>query len=109
MAKPQNHFRVLLLGRFLQKTAIFDGVSRKVGVKRVVDFDLKNVYFAVGDPKKKYNLYRQIIGVPMGSPLSPALAKITCMYFENMMLQKYKHENACYIEGVRYMDDLLAL
>ena len=78
-------------------------------ILKIVDFDLKNAHFAVGDPGRIQNMYRQIIGVPMGSPLSPALAKITCMYFENIMLQRYKHEDICHIEGLRFMDDLLAL
>lgn len=78
-------------------------------IKKIVDFDLKHAIFAVGDPELAKNIYRQIIGVPMGSPLSPALAKITCMYFENIMLQKQKHEEISSIEGLRFMDDLLAL
>ena len=78
-------------------------------IRKVVEFDLANAVFAVGDPGNEHNLFRQFVGVPMGSPLSPALAKITCMYFENIFLQKIKHDDSCTLEGLRYMDDLVAL
>ena len=54
-------------------------------------------------------MFRQFVGVPMGSPLSPALAKITCMYFENILLQKIKNDQTCKLEGLRFMDDLIAI
>ena len=36
------------------------------------EFDLKNVFFTLGK-----NILKQIIGIPMGSPLSPSLAITT--------------------------------
>lgn len=78
-------------------------------ILEVVKFDLENAIFAVGSPERTHNTFRQTIGVPMGSPLSPALAKITCMFYENKLMQQLKHENICYLEGLRFMDDLLAL
>ena len=78
-------------------------------IMEVVEFDLANAIFAVGSPDDKNNIYRQFVGVPMGSPLSPALAKLTCMYFENILFQKIKHDKTCKLEGLRFMDDLIAI
>ena len=75
----------------------------------VVEFDLANAIFAVGSPDDKNNIYRQFVGVPMGSPLSPSPAKLTCMYFENILFQKIKHDKTCKLEGLRFMDDLIAI
>ena len=67
----------------------------------IVNFDLRNSYFCVGD-----TLLKQIIGMPMGSPVSPALAQIVCAYYETKMHAKNTGNNP--VEGVRYVDDLTA-
>ena len=62
-------------------------------------FDLNNVFFTLGS-----TILKQIIGIPMGSPLSPALAIIICAYAEHNFLSSihdFKLLSAC-----RYMDDL---
>ena len=43
----------------------------------IVKFDLNNAYFRIGD-----TILQQRVGIPMGSPLSPALAQIVCAWYE---------------------------
>jgi hypothetical protein len=62
-------------------------------------FDLDNVYFTLGTA-----ILKQIIGIPMGSPLSPALAIIICAYSEHKFLTSISTYK--YLTAVRYMDDL---
>jgi hypothetical protein len=62
-------------------------------------FDLDNVFFTLGS-----TTLRQIIGIPMGSPLSHALAIIICAYSEHKFLTSISSYK--YFTAVRYMDDL---
>jgi len=62
-------------------------------------FDLENVYFTLGK-----TILKQIIGIPMGSPLSPSLAIIICAHAEHIFslsILDFK-----YFFATRYMDDL---
>ena len=59
---------------------------------------------------------RQILGVPMGSPGSPAYAICICMYYEhkfNLSLRHYSTILRCptnqIIRAMRYIDDVLAI
>ena len=63
-------------------------------IREIVKIDLENAIFSVGDPKNPNNIFRQILGVPMGSPLSPALAKIVCIYFENKFLKTIENDKS---------------
>ena len=49
----------------------------------IVCMDLDNIYFKVGD-----TIMRQIHGIPMGSPLSPAMAICICAFYENKFLRE---------------------
>ena len=64
-------------------------------------FDLENVFFTLGK-----NILKQIIGIPMGSPLSPSLAIIICAYSEHKFLTSI--HSFKYFTAVRYMDDVHA-
>ena len=64
-------------------------------------FDLDNVFFTLGK-----NILKQIIGIPMGSPLSPSLAIIICAYSEHKFLTSI--HSFKYFTAVRYMDDVHA-
>ena len=75
-------------------------------------FDIHNAYF-----KCFGTILKQIVGVPMGSPGSPAYAICICMYYEHLFHLKmaqinqttnnqYNHTNIC--QGFRYIDDLFA-
>ena len=48
----------------------------------IVCFDLNNSFFTVGTFVGK-----QTCGIPMGSPISPALAVIVCAYYENKIFK----------------------
>lgn len=71
----------------------------------VIKFDLKNSYFKIGD-----RILQQRVGIPMGSPLSPALAQIVCAYYEAQTLANAARDGITNpVEGIRYVDDLTAL
>ena len=72
-----------------------------VKIVQTVIFDLQNSYCTVGD-----RVNRQIKGIPMGSPLSPALAIITCMRAEKEFISSIATDSQ-YLRGSRWMDDLL--
>ena len=66
---------------------------------RFVQFDLSNVFFTLGD-----TVLKQINGIPMGSPNSPALAIIVCAHAEHLFacsITDFAHYFA-----KRYMDDI---
>ena len=72
----------------------------------IVCFDLNNSFFTVGNFVGK-----QTCGIPMGSPISPALAVIVCAYYENKIFKAVNDwgwSNTNTIMGTRYMDDVLA-
>ncbi len=66
----------------------------------IVKFDLNNCVFTVGDVT-----LRQVIGIAMGSPLSPILAILVCAYYENKFLVSLSRNAAARVKGVRYVDD----
>ena len=73
-------------------------------IVKIVDFDLSNSFFKIGS-----FLGKQTMGIPMGSPLSPALAVIVCAFYENRlykMIENFGWNNT--IVGTRYMDDILS-
>ena len=78
----------------------------KQQILNITTFDLNNIFFTC-----KSSLLRQIIGIAMGSPLSPALAILNCAYHEHLF-HKFLESNHRTISpdffSVRYMDDLLS-
>jgi hypothetical protein len=67
----------------------------------VTCFSLDNALFKLGD-----EIVKQVHGIPMGDPLSPAICIATCTYFENKWfntLSKTEKENIFFC---RYMDDI---
>jgi hypothetical protein len=74
-------------------------------ILEIVDFDLNNTYFRVGD-----TVLQQKVGIPMGSPLSPAIAQIVCAYYEyHTILQARLDGITNQVDGARYVDDLTAV
>ena len=65
----------------------------------VVRQDLKNAVFSCGKL-----LVLQTIGIPMGSPLSPALAITTCAMAEEKMKRSITQN--IHFQAMRYMDDM---
>ena len=80
-------------------------------IRRICIFDITNALFSCFNTTLK-----QIVGVPMGSPGSPAYAICICMYYEHIFKSKLTHlQNKLNLpfktplcEGLRYIDDLIA-
>jgi hypothetical protein len=66
----------------------------------VVQFDIKNAFFTVGD-----HIFRQVNGVPIGGILSTAEAIATCAVAEYKWLASLGN-NVRYFKAVRYVDDV---
>ena len=71
----------------------------------IINFDLNNTYFRVGD-----TVLQQKVGIPMGSPLSPAIAQIVCAYYEYHTISQARLDGITnQVDGVRYVGDLTAV
>ena len=59
------------------------------------------------------NVYRQTIGIPMGTDGVPQLANLFLLHYEYLYMKKLMHDNLCiakrFSDTVRYIDDLLTL
>jgi len=74
-------------------------------IRKIVLFDLQNAVFDVGSDTR----LRQIIGIPMGSPISAALAPLVCIYFEHLYFSGLNQAENKSTHGIRYVDDQFAL
>ena len=67
-----------------------------------------NIYIKVGN-----NVYRQTIGIPMGTDCAPQLANLFIFHYEYLYMKKLMRDNLCmakrFSDIVRYIDDLLTL
>ena len=80
-------------------------------IRRICVFDIRNAFFSCFG-----HILKQTVGVPMGSPGSPAYAICICMYYEHIFNNKLTHlqkklpntNNGPLCEGLRYIDDLIA-
>ena len=77
-------------------------------IKDAVSYLLSNCYFTIG---KK--LFRQIIGIPMGSDPAPFFANLFLYYYENKWLVQLKKNDLCkarkFSNTFRFIDDLNAM
>ena len=77
-------------------------------VKDAISYLLDNCFFTVGD-----SVYKQIIGIPMGSDPAPFMANLFLFYYESGFLREYKKNNLAGARKFgyvfRYIDDLLAV
>jgi hypothetical protein len=69
----------------------------------ICEFDVSHAIFFFGPA-----LLLQILGIPMGSPLSPQLAIITCAYAEHLWISSHQLW-VSHLAAVRYVDDLGAI
>ena len=80
----------------------------KLTLKKAVAYLLENCYFTVGNA-----LFRQLIGIPMGSDPAPFFANLFLYYFENEFLKKLKKSDLSkarkFCNTFRFVDDLGAL
>lgn len=67
------------------------------GILELLSDSLENSYFQLGD-----NFYIQKDGLPMGSPLSPAVANIFMNWFEEKAIKKAQNKPKLWL---RYVDD----
>ena len=80
----------------------------KISIKNAVSYLIKNCYFKLGD-----KLFRQDIGIPMGSDPAPAFANLFLFYYESSWLKSIKKDDNIlarkFGQVFRYIDDLVAL
>ena len=77
-------------------------------IKNAVSFLITNCYFKLGN-----KLFRQDIGIPMGSDPAPFFANLFLYHYESTWLKKVQKTNNTLARKFgnvfRYIDDLLAL
>ena len=71
-------------------------------VRTLLTLCTDNLYFTIGD-----EIYAQIDGVAMGSPLDPVFVNIFLAIHEQRLLQNNKIQGL--IKWYRYVDDILAI
>ena len=77
-------------------------------LKQATKYLLKNCYFQPGN-----KIFKQIIGIPMGSDPAPFFANLFLYYFENKWIKKIKKTDIRrarrFANTFRFIDDLTAL
>ena len=77
-------------------------------VKEALQYLMDNCYFTFGD-----KLFRQVIGIPMGSDPAPFMANLFLFYYENKWISNLKKENFAkahlFRNTFRFIDDLLTI
>ena len=73
-----------------------------------MEYLINNVYIKVGN-----RVYRQTIGIPMGTDCAPQLANLFLFHYEYSYMKGLMRDNLCkakrFSDTVRYIDDLLTL
>jgi len=76
--------------------------------KEALSYLMGNCYFTFGD-----NIFRQIIGIPMGSDPAPFMANLFLYHFESKWIKSLKKENLQkarrFSNTFRFIDDLLTI
>ena len=80
----------------------------KKQVKDAISFLLDNCYFSVGN-----SIFKQVVGIPMGSDPAPFMANLFLYYYESKFLKQYKVNNMNkakkFNHVFRFIDDLCAV
>ena len=105
----RDFIKVYNSGAFWVKTSSTNGTFyNKIQIKQSLKYLIDNSFFQVGS-----NLFRQVIGIPMGSDPAPFFANLFLYYYESKWLQSLKtsdYQIARRFGNVfRYIDDLLAI
>ena len=83
-------------------------IYTKDSIIKAVEYLIRNCYFKLGD-----KLFRQDIGIPMGSDPAPAWANLFLFHYESSWINSVKKSNNIlarkFGQVFRYIDDLLAL
>ena len=94
--------------RWVKDRDSFEVWFDKAMLKKAVSYLLDNFFFKVGNV-----IFRQIIGIPMGSDPAPFFANLFLYYFENEFLKKLKktdlNKARQFSNTFRFIDDLGAL
>jgi len=85
-----------------------DNVYSKQQIHSMIDILTENLYFQLGD-----QIFRQIIGIPMGVDPAPYMANLYLYHDESAFMEKITKQNYSkakrYNKMARYIDDLFAL
>ena len=99
-----NSFSARWVGKIGKKQKIYD----KHSIKRALNYLLNNCFFSLGG-----KLFRQIIGIPMGSDPAPYMANLFLYYYENKWARELKKSNLYKARKLtnifRFIDDLIAI
>ena len=94
--------------RWVNKKSGSSFIFTKESIREAVAYLIKNCYFKLGN-----KLFRQDIGIPMGSDPAPAFANLFLFHFESKWLNSIKKSDNIlarkFGQVYRYIDDLIAL
>ena len=80
----------------------------KDNIVKLFELIIDNAYFQVGD-----KIFRQVIGIPMGSDPAPFIANLFLYVYENRFMEKLKKSDLKRARNLRhvfrFIDDLIAL
>ena len=93
---------------FVKNTKNVKQYYNKTAIKDSIKFILENCYFTVGK-----SVYKQIIGIPMGSDPAPFFANFFLYYYESNWMKDLKKKKIGkefkYGNIFRFIDDLIAI
>ena len=94
--------------RWVQNHSRYKTVFNKSSIKAAVRYLMNNCYFTVGN-----HLFRQIIGIPMGSDPAPYFANLFLYFYESKWLKKIQRTDLRrarrFSNTFRFIDDLNAI
>ena len=77
-------------------------------LKKAFAYIIRNCYFSIGE-----HVFKQIIGIPMGSDPAPFFANLFLFYFEMKWMENLKKDNFVatrkYCNTFRFIDDLITI
>ena len=109
MIELYNALKIITLLFFIQKILTFNlGVAflKSVSICGALSFLLDNIYIRFGT-----RLYRQIVGIPMGTNCAPLVSDLFLFYYERDFMKNLSSDNQADVIKAfnltsRYLDDL---
>ena len=99
-----NKYRAKWVNENQPNNITFDKISLKLAINYLLD----NCYFSIGNM-----VFRQVIGIPMGSDPAPFMANLFLYFYENRYVLNLKKQNLMlarrFCNTFRYIDDLCAI
>ena len=94
--------------RWVTKPSTFGITFTKVSFKEAVKYLMNNCFFTLGD-----HVYRQKIGIPMGSDPAPFMANLFLYHYESKYVKEVKKSDIFvarkFRHTFRFIDDLVAI